>query len=54
MRTIRVTCTWKSDHDIEVPDDFDDTGHLGDFPQEALEEITPVTAALTDWKVVRG
>jgi hypothetical protein len=51
MKMITVTCTWKSTHEVEVPDDFADTGSLGDFPEQALEEMTPVTAALTDWEV---
>lgn len=51
MRTVRVRCTWRSDHVVEVPDDFEDTGNLEDFPAEALEEMTPVAAELTDWKV---
>lgn len=51
MKTITVTCTWRSTHEVEVPDDFTDTGHLDDFPPEALEEITASTAELTDWAV---
>ena len=51
MRTVHVTATWRSYHDIEVPDDFQDTGSLSDFPPEALEEIESHTAELVDWKV---
>lgn len=51
MRKITVECTWRSVHDVEVPDDFADTGRLEDFPEEALEQMTPVTAALADWEV---
>lgn len=53
MKTVTVTCTWKSTHEIEVPDDFTDTGHLDDFPAEALEEMNVSAAELTDW-TVRG
>lgn len=51
MKTITVWCTWESRHEIEVPDDFQDTGHLTDFPKEALEELSSHTAALIDWSV---
>lgn len=51
MKTVTVECTWKSTHDIEVPDDFADTGHLDDFPAEALEEMTASAAELTDWHI---
>ena len=50
-RTITVECVWKSTHTVEVPDDFIDSGHLDDFPQEALEEMDATTAELTDWYV---
>lgn len=51
MKTITVHATWRSTHQIEVPDDFEDTGHLDDFDEEALEEITSQGAELTDWGV---
>lgn len=52
MKTITVEATWKSTHrDIEVPDDFKDTGSLNDFPEDALEQITSEVAELVDWKV---
>ena len=51
MKTVTVECTWRSTHEVEVPDDFTDTGNLSDFPAQALEEMTPVTAGLTDWEV---
>lgn len=53
MKTITVTATWRSTHDVEVPDDFTDTGSLSDFPAEALDEIDSHTAELVDW-TVRG
>ncbi len=49
MKTITVKCVWKSTHTIEVPDDFEDTGSLNDFPAEVLDEMTSNTAELTDW-----
>lgn len=51
MRTIEVECIWRSTHEVEVPDDFTDTGNLSDFPPEALEEMTATTAGLVDWEV---
>jgi len=51
MKIVQVTCTWKSTHAVEVPDDFTDTGCLEDFPAQALEEMTPAAAELTDWAV---
>jgi hypothetical protein len=51
VKTITVHATWRSTHQIEVPDDFEDTGHLDDFDEEALEEITSQGAELTDWGV---
>jgi hypothetical protein len=51
MKKIIVNCIWKSTHEVEVPDDFTDTGNLNDFPSEALDEIDSHTAELTDWVV---
>lgn len=50
-KIVTVRCTWYSYHNIEVPDDFRDTGHLSDYPEEALEEMTPDMADLVDWEV---
>lgn len=50
---IHVTCTWRSTHTVEVPDDFTDTGTLSDFPPEALEEMDSHAAELVDWTVRR-
>lgn len=50
-KTVEVECVWRSTHEVEVPDDFEDTGDLHDFPEEALEEMTPNTASLVDWAV---
>jgi len=50
-KTVTVYAIWRSKHEIEVPDDFKDTGHLNDFSEDALEEITPDMAELTDWEV---
>lgn len=53
LMEIHVTCTWRSTHTVEVPDDFTDTGTLSDFPPEALEEMDSHTAELVDWTVRR-
>lgn len=51
MKTVTVTCTWQSSHEVEVPDDFTDTGHLSDFPLGVLDALSAHTAELTDWEV---
>lgn len=48
-RKVRVTCTWQSSHEIEVPADWEMPDDLDGFPPEALEEMTPLAAELTDW-----
>lgn len=50
MKTITITCTWRSTHDVEVPDDFEVTGNLGDFPPDVLDEMTSENAELVDWE----
>ncbi len=50
MKEITITCRWESTHTVEVPDDFTVTGNLGDFPADALEEMTPHNASLVDWE----
>jgi hypothetical protein len=50
VKELRVECTWRSTHVITVPDDFEIPGTLSEFPPEALEEMTPITAELVDWK----
>lgn len=51
MKTVTVTCYWKTHHDIEVPDDFTTPATLDGFPADALDEMTSETADLTDWEV---
>jgi hypothetical protein len=51
VKTIVVTCRWESQHEVEVPDDFADTGHLSDFPDSARDEMTSGAAELVDWEV---
>jgi hypothetical protein len=51
VKEIDIECTWRSSHRVEVPDDFEDTGHLDDFPAEALEEMNATFAELVDWTV---
>lgn len=48
MKTIYVTATWRSIHEIEVPDDWEDDGSLS-FTE--YEDITSQIAELTDWEV---
>jgi hypothetical protein len=50
MKEITIHCTWRSDHTVEVPDDFEVTGNLSDFPEDVLEQLTLLTAELVDWK----
>jgi hypothetical protein len=50
MKTITITCTWESTHEIEVPDDFEVPDSLDGFPPEVLDEIDSSTASLVDWK----
>lgn len=49
-KEIEITCTWRSTHWIEVPDDFVVPSNLSDFPDGALEEMTSDTASLIDWE----
>lgn len=51
-RTVTVRCVWVSEHQIEVPDGFRDTGYLKDFPESALEVMDPNRAQLTEWQVL--
>lgn len=50
MKEIQITCTWESSHWVEVEDNFEVPSNLGDFPEEVLEELTPVAATLIDWR----
>lgn len=50
MKTITITATWKSYHEVEVPDDFVVPSNLSDFPEDVLEEITSDVATLVDWE----
>jgi hypothetical protein len=49
MKTIQVWCEWRSYHELDVPDDFEVTGNLSDFQQEALDQMTATNADLIDW-----
>ena len=51
MKTVIVRAVWHSSHEIEVPDDFVDTGHLSDFPEDVLDEFSSHMAELVDWEV---
>jgi hypothetical protein len=50
MKTITVTFVWKSSVRMEVPDGFKVPSTLDGFPEDVLEEVTPLTAELVDWK----
>lgn len=50
-RTIRVECTWRSTHEIEIPAD---ASHVPNGDIEAVlkyEDVTSATAELVDWDV---
>jgi hypothetical protein len=49
MKTVTLTATWTTTHEIEVDDDFVDTGLMSDFPDGSFEQVTSQTAELTDW-----
>lgn len=49
MKTITVTCVWRTTHVIEVPADFEIPSTLGEFPEDALDEMTSQNAELVDW-----
>jgi hypothetical protein len=57
-RTIRVNCTWRSEHEVEVPADWDfNPSALGELlaamqQVEPGADLTAATAELTDWEVV--
>lgn len=46
MKEIRITCVWRSDHTIEVPDDYEFTGTLDD---EWADQVDTSGAELVDW-----
>ena len=48
--TITITVTWESTHQIEVPAGWRPTDRLDDFPPGVLNEVTPDTAELVDWR----
>lgn len=58
-RTVRVNCTWRSEHEVEVPADWKDisAGDLGALLRamqqvEPGADLTAATAELVDWQVV--
>lgn len=53
MKTVRVMCVWNSHHEIEVDDDWEGGSCLDDFPEDALEDMSPRNAELVDWEVTR-
>jgi hypothetical protein len=56
-RTIRVNCTWRSEHEVEVPADWEEGQGLSELlaGMQQIEpgaDLTAETAELTDWEVV--
>jgi hypothetical protein len=56
-RTIRVNCTWSSEHEVEVPVDWEEGQGLSELlagmqQVEPGADLTAATAELTDWEVV--
>jgi hypothetical protein len=49
-KEIDVTCTWRTTHRVEVPEDFVVTGNLSDFPPGVLDQIDSHNAELVDWE----
>jgi len=49
MKTVRIACTWRTTHEIEVPDDWEVPSTLDGFSDEALEDIDSHAAELIDW-----
>lgn len=50
MKDIRVTSYWRGVDVIEVPDDWDESLPLMEWPDEYLEQVTALGAELTDWE----
>jgi len=50
MKQVKVTFIWKGDCTFEVPDDWTVPSTLSGFTSEQLDEVSPVTAELVDWK----
>lgn len=46
MKELRITCTWRSTHTVEVPDDYQPGGTLD---EEWADQVDATTAELTDW-----
>lgn len=48
MKEIQVTCTWRSRHVVEVPDDYPGVGSSLD--DEWCDQVDSGTAELVDWE----
>jgi hypothetical protein len=46
VKAIRVTVRWESDHEVEVPDDYEWTGELDDV---WADQVYPTSAWPVDW-----
>lgn len=51
MKTVRIRCTWKATITAEVPDDFEGSSNLNEWPDEVVDQIDSSTAELVDWEV---
>lgn len=49
MKTVTIHATWRSEHTVEVPDDFDPNSSLSDWPEDVADAITSDVAELVDW-----
>ena len=47
-KTITVSCTWKSTHQVEVPVDYQPSSKIDD---EWADQVDPGGAYLADWEV---
>jgi len=51
VKTITITCTWETTHEVEVPDDFVVPSTLSGFPEDVLDEMRcDGTESLVDWR----
>lgn len=50
MKTVHVTCTWRSNHAVEVPDNYQIGSTLD---EEWADQVDSSTAELVDWEEVQ-
>lgn len=49
MKELRIECTWRTTHTVEVPDDYEPTGGLDD---EWADQVNSGPAELIDWEIL--